>query len=623
MRNTQTCLLRESTIGGPISGVFLPHVLKSVPFCGILEQIHSDDREGADMKMGKQMLIGLLTVSLLLGALPLAGSAAVPQFKDVKVSDWYADAVEYVVENGLMSGTSADMFSPESVASRGMLVSILHRMEGSPPASGSAFSDVDKSKYYAPAVAWAGANGIASGYADGRFLPESPVTREQLAVILYHYTQHQGRSTSTTGSLAGFTDASDVSDYAVDAMRWAVGKGLITGTGNDRLTPQGTATRAQLALILQRYHSDSAGSPAPKGATLVAKPITVSTQNAVRVAKSSTAIQDPAMYCGDAISEDTMTISGNYNVYRFSGAAEDKAVLESYVNTLCNGRYNFKLAKAFNQVNSASTQFSWGLDYTGTGNVTETMDVTYTDVYCNVCVFGTVSQDRLQASVWIPQEMDITDLGLRYGVQSQTSTLAGPSASAGLYQLSDGSFQTTDGRLTAAVGKAAVRRDSVNYNTTAALYRDTRLGREELSLGTYAQNETLFFCAEADQAMSGTLYTLDDLAREEGWLNQPVSPLKSAEDFSNYTWTQFFGAAHDNDFITPLTGVYNEFNELTVRVMYYRPNQVAVYYIYAEFSSAPYEVEALCAVDLSAKTPAATPSPSPTPTPSPTPGVQH
>ena len=115
------------------------------------------------MKMGKRMLGVMLALALLLALLPFAGTAAASQFTDVKSSDWYCEAVDYVVKNGLMSGTTKTTFTPEGIASRGMLVSILHRMEGSPAASGSAFSDVDKSKYYAPAVAWASANGIASG----------------------------------------------------------------------------------------------------------------------------------------------------------------------------------------------------------------------------------------------------------------------------------------------------------------------------------------------------------------------------------------------------------------------------------------------------------------------------
>lgn len=581
------------------------------------------------MKMGKRIFGGLLALVLLLGLMPFGGAAATPQFKDVKTSDWFCEAVEYVVKNGLMSGTSSDLFSPESVASRGMLVSILHRMAGAPAASGAAFSDVDKSKYYAPAVSWASANNIASGYADGRFLPENPVTREQLAVILYKYTQYQGRSTTTKETLAGYTDTASISAYAVDAMRWAVGNGLITGTDNNKLTPQGTATRGQLALILKRYHSDTSGNPAPTGASLVANPIPLHTQSTQRLDKASIAIQNPAMYCAGALTEQAMTISGSYNVYNFTGTAKDKAVLESYVNTLCNGNYNLKLTKTYHQFNIASTQFSWGLDYTGSGSVSETMDVTYTDAFCNVCVFGSISQNSMSAAVWIPQGMEVSDLGLRYDTRTQASALTGPSATAGLYKLSNGSFQTTDGRLSTTVGHAAVRRDGANYTTTAGFHKDTLLGREELSLGNFYQNETLFFSTEADKTVSGTLYTLSDLARDESWLNQPTPPLKSAEDFSNYTWTRFFGAAHNGEFITPLTSAYNPFKSLTVRVMYYQPNQTAVYYIYAEFTSAPYEVEALCAVDLSGKTPAPTPTPSPTPTPTPTPspspapGTQH
>lgn len=572
------------------------------------------------MNVTKRMLGAALSLSLLLGLLG-AQVSAVNKFSDVKQSDWFCDAVDYVSKNGLMSGTSETLFSPERTADRGMLVSILHRMDGAPAAAGAAFSDVDKSKYYAPAVSWASANGIVSGYADGRFLPESPVTREQLALILYRYTQYRGISTSNGGSLSGFADVSSVSAYASEAMRWAVGKGFITGTDATHLTPQGTATRGQLALILMRYHSDKHTGAAPKDATLIAYPISVSSQNTQTVTKSSVAIQDPSIYCGTSLTEDSLKISGNYNAYYFSGAAQDKSVLESYVNTLCSGTYNLKLVKTFHLAYSASTQFSWGLDYTGTGAVTEKMDVPSTEASCNICVFGTVDQNGLRASVWIPQEMEITDLGLRYGAQSQPSTLAGPSANAGLYKLADGSFRTTDDRLSTGIGEAAILRDGVKYTTTASYSKDTLLNREELSVGNFYQKETLFFSAPAGQTISGDLYDRQDLARNESWLNQSINPLTSADDFTKYTWTLFFGAGHDNDFITPLTSTYNEFKELTVRVMYYAPNQEAVYYIYAEFTSAPYAVEALCAVDLSGKVPAPTPTPTPSPSPTPTPGT--
>lgn len=566
------------------------------------------------MHMRKSLLSGLLAFSLLAGLLAAQVSAANP-FTDVKQSDWFYEAVDYVNKNGLMSGTTSSTFSPERTANRGMLVSILHRMDGSPAASGAAFSDVDKSKYYAPAVSWASANGIVSGYADGRFLPESAVTREQLALILYRYTQYRGISTSTNGTLSAFTDTSSVSAYAVDAMRWAVGKGFISGTDATHLTPQGTATRGQLALILMRYHSDRNTGAAPKDAALVAYPISTGSQSTQTVTRSSVAIQDPSIYCGTSLTEDSLKISGNYNVYYFSGAAGDKAVLESYVNALCAGNYNLKLAKTFQMVYSASTQFSWGLDYTGTGAVTEKMEVPNTESSCNICVVGTVDQNGLRAAVWIPQEMTVTDLGLRYGTQTQSAAPAGPSAGAGLYKLADGSFRTTDGRLSTTLGKATVLRDSTKYSTSASFSKDTLLNREELSLGNFYQTETLFFSAPAGQTVSGDLYGRKDLARSEAWLNQSVNPLKSAGDFSKYTWTLFFGAGHDRDFITPLTGNYNEFKELTVRVMYYAPNQEAVYYLYAEFTSAPYEVEALCAVDLSGKTPSPSPSPSPSPAP--------
>ena len=176
-------------------------------------------------------------------------------FLDVSRTDWFYYDVRYVCENGLMNGTSRNRFSPYGTATRGMLVTILYRMENEPRCFGSAaFSDVKPGAYYEKAVVWASQNNIVSGYTDGTFRPDAPVTREQLASILYRYTLYRGQDVSAgeTTSFTGYGDAQTVSNYALPAMRWACGTGILQGA-NGKLNPSGLATRAQLAAMLHRY----------------------------------------------------------------------------------------------------------------------------------------------------------------------------------------------------------------------------------------------------------------------------------------------------------------------------------------------------------------------------------
>ena len=175
-------------------------------------------------------------------------------FADVASDAWYAQAVAYVYRQGLMSGTAQDRFSPDLTTNRAMLVTILYRLAGSPAVSGAAaFTDVASGDWYANGVAWASANGIVTGYGDGRFGPNDPITREQMAAILYRYAGFAGQSTAGQADLSGYTDAGRISPYAAEAMGWAVDRGLITGVSAGTLAPGGSATRAQVATILMRF----------------------------------------------------------------------------------------------------------------------------------------------------------------------------------------------------------------------------------------------------------------------------------------------------------------------------------------------------------------------------------
>ena len=177
-------------------------------------------------------------------------------YTDVNTSDWYYYAVEYVHNNNYMSGTTQNkVFSPNDKLTRAMLVTILHRMEGSPYVSGtSKFSDVqDTSAYYYVSVKWATANKIVSGYDNGKFGPNDPITREQLAVMLNSYCKYKGKYKSVNANLSQYKDGAKISEFAKWGMNWAVGSGVITGTTDGYLNPQGTATRAEAASMIYKY----------------------------------------------------------------------------------------------------------------------------------------------------------------------------------------------------------------------------------------------------------------------------------------------------------------------------------------------------------------------------------
>lgn len=207
------------------------------------------------MKRAKCVLSVLLTLCMVFGMIPctaLAANDSMP-FTDVKKTDWFYEAVQYVYENGMMSGTGKTTFSPDTTTTRGMIVTILHRMEGSPTVVGETFTDAADGQYYSDAVSWASANGIVSGYGNGKFGPDNPITREQMAAILYRYAQYKGYDVSQSADLSKYTDAEQVSSYAKTAIAWANAEGLINGVTWTTLVPQGNATRAQVATILMRF----------------------------------------------------------------------------------------------------------------------------------------------------------------------------------------------------------------------------------------------------------------------------------------------------------------------------------------------------------------------------------
>lgn len=178
-------------------------------------------------------------------------------YNDVKAGDWYANAVNYVTLTGLMNGTG-DGFSPNLAINRGMMVTVLYRMAGSPEVTAeNPFTDVPADTWYTDAVIWASENDITAGTSETTFSPTNSLTREQLATFFYRLADFENPDPiEITGDLTGFTDADQVASYATDAMKWAIGEGLISGTTETTLSPKATATRAQVATILMRYTAE-------------------------------------------------------------------------------------------------------------------------------------------------------------------------------------------------------------------------------------------------------------------------------------------------------------------------------------------------------------------------------
>ena len=206
----------------------------------------------ADRKLTTPVTVLQLTEDTTVYAKWEETSVTLP-FYDVASNDWFYEDVAYVYENGLMNGMGEGQFGPQGTTTRGMIVTILYRQAGSPAASGNPFADVDPGQYYAQPIAWAASHGIVNGISATTFAPDDPITREQMATILYRYARYQGEDVSDQGNLSAFADADTISAYAKQAMAWANGAGLINGVEGNRLNPTGQAVRCQAAAILHRF----------------------------------------------------------------------------------------------------------------------------------------------------------------------------------------------------------------------------------------------------------------------------------------------------------------------------------------------------------------------------------
>ena len=216
--------------------------------------VQADDIGNGCDTTGSSFTTGENGHALITAETVLGGSVTVVPFVDVQPDDWYIDVVKYALENGLMTGVSETEFAPDLATTRGMVASVLYRLEGGPEAEDAGFSDISADAWYADAVNWAASVGVVAGYGDA-FGANDAITREQLAAILCNYAAYKGEDVSSGAALDGYSDAASVSDWAGESVEWAVAEGLLSGVTNNELAPQGSATRAQVAAMLQRFNA--------------------------------------------------------------------------------------------------------------------------------------------------------------------------------------------------------------------------------------------------------------------------------------------------------------------------------------------------------------------------------
>lgn len=296
------------------------------------------------MKTRKAFILLLLLLSLC------TVSVCAADFRDVPADAWYAESVRFVSEKGIMGGTGEHTFDPDGNITRGMIVTVLYRMEGAPAVSGaSAFTDVIRGAYYEKAVTWAAGNSIVNGYSTTQFGPNDSITREQLAAILYRYCANKQGDISAKGELNQYKDAGEISSYAKTAMRWANENGLITGTSATTLSPKGTATRAQAAAIIMRCVENTAAAQRTGGSSDVPTPPVREPSAGDRSAQPVLRTETVSAHAGERVSVD-VAITNNPGILGMtltvSYDEQSMKLVRAESGTAVNGVLTFVPARA-------------------------------------------------------------------------------------------------------------------------------------------------------------------------------------------------------------------------------------------------------------------------------------
>ncbi len=328
--------------------------------------------------------------------------------------------------------------------------------------------------------------------------------------------------------------------------------------------------------------------PAPAGAVLLAEPIP-DMNSYIRLDESSNYIQSFEDFCDGELSLEPLSDPDTNQNYNFNGESDDISIIREYIDLICSEGMNLELKDSYYFAYKDESYFSYAIDYTGTAKVEGNNTMLYGDnnTICDISVWGLTDGSDLELTFYIPVSMDVIDLGYRTGASSRTDiNPAGVSARAGLYRLSDGSFRTSDGRLETELGRAMILRDGTEINSEAE-YRIYTDKKEELAVDNFYRTESMYFTVPYNALIEGDMYELSAIRRKSNYSPPTAYKLGTAFAFN-----------HSGQWQYPLyEGSY--YSDLTIRLMYYEKDAAAVFYIYAGFIAEPFEIEALCAVDLS------------------------
>ena len=518
-------------------------------------------------------------------------------FTDVRDSDWFSSSVETAYELGLMKGVGASSFLPGGTMTLGEAVALAARLHSIYYTGTETFRQ--SSPWYQVYVDYALEQDILPrDYSDYT----AQATRETCAVLFSRAlpaSAFPAINTIADGSLSDVVSSKDEIYLLYRA-------GILTG--NDAygtFVPNSTITRSEVAALVSRIAvpsqrkyvqlqaRPSAGSG--NGKELISSPLS---QNAS--APEGAWIQDFANYCNGTFSYEEPSESKGFVVRSFNGEPEDMDVVQAYIELLC--QQGFQVVDSYDRSYSRERFFSWGLDYTGpNANALSTMNIQFLDddSSCNLCVWGTATSSRIKVKIYVPRQISIADAGLRYGGQNVSVQPSGPSASAGLYRLADGSYETTDGRLRTTSGSAMILRDGARLTGNVSFVSSET--RDELWVEDYYRNEKVYFTAPAGQMISGDQYTQRELERKG---NGVLAPGTLDEGFlTGIDWGTILGVLHSGAWTTPLYDNVSTLREATVRALYLDRGGDAVFYVYARFDTAPYELELLAAAPVSRESP--------------------
>ena len=379
--------------------------------------------------MRKRAVSFALCLCMVLSLLPLPALAVGKHpFTDVAATDWFNDSVEYVYEHNLMKGTSDTTFAPYRTTQRGMIVTILHRLEGTPAvASGNPFTDVPKGSNYENAIIWASAKGIVTGYDGITFGPYNDVTRQQMAAIFYRYAQMKGYDTSEGANLGDYADSSQISNYARTAMAWANRAGLINGNSSKQLMPTGNATRAQTAAILSRFCQNVIPQPTPpSNPPIIDPPI----EEPPQPTPTSYSVTFDLNY-DDAGVYQTLSVKAGEKITKPKNPTRDNYSFLGWYTAVTGGsKFNFK--KAINEITTLYAHWSKisnGGGSSGGGGSSYTPVSTYTVTFTsdgNVLTTQTISSGNHVTQPANPEKEDFifdgwyanSDLTLPYDFNS-------------------------------------------------------------------------------------------------------------------------------------------------------------------------------------------------------------